>query len=202
MNTVDIFSAIKDVILASAAVTTAYVAYTGLGKWQKELRGKANFEVARELIKSAYKLRDGLSNCRKPFRTMSELPEGYQLNKMSTREEEGQVWAHIYSKRWEPVSIAVQNFESAALEAEALWGISIREKANELRQYVHILRDNFDAYIQNEYSGGAILKDLELEVKVRKTIWDIKPEENELTLKINSVIEGLESEIRPHLSRS
>ncbi|MGR5299298.1 hypothetical protein ACPV5U_28575 [Vibrio mediterranei] len=203
MSALEVFSIIKDVFLSGAAGITAYVAYTGLEKWQKELRGKASFEVARELIKSVYKLRDELGYCRSPFVSAVEFPEGYKgsLGK-HTAEEEGQAWAHVYSRRWEPVGEAVQNFDAAVLEAEALWGVKIKEKAKELRQCMRILQVDIEAVIADKYSGGEDLKDRDLAKKVRASVSDTKSKENELTNKINTAIGGLESEIRPHLSRS
>src|SRR5690606_35892700 len=124
--TVEVFSIVKDVVLACAGAITAFVAYSGLEKWHKELRGKANFEVARELIKSIYKLRDEVAYCRSPFIASAEFPESYRGSLNSyTPEERGQAWAHVYLKRWESVGEASRNFEAAILEAEALWGTKI-----------------------------------------------------------------------------
>ncbi len=203
MCAVEVFSMIKDIALAGAACVTAYVAFTGLEKWQKELRGKANFDVARELAKSVYLLRDQISYCRSPFTAASEFPQNYRggLGKQSA-EEEGQAWAHVYAKRWEPVGTAVQAFDAATLEAEALWGKEIKEKALELRRCVWALQVDIEAFIRNKYSGGEDFRDREFGKKIKEGIWDMKSEENELTRRINNAIEEIETEIRPHLSRS
>jgi hypothetical protein len=203
MSATEIFSIIKDICLAGAAATTAYVAYTGLEKWQKELRGKANFEVARELIKSIYKLRDELSYCRSPFIAALEFPESYRGTRQHTDEENGQAYAHVYTNRWEPVGNAVQNFDTAVLEAEALWGEAIKEKAAILRQCVRSLQVDIESFIDDKYSGGENFKaEREFGKKIRANIWDMKTQENELTNRINAAIEGLEKEITPHFSRS
>lgn len=203
MSAAEFFSIIKDIALAGAAVTTVYVAYSGVEKWQKELKGKASFEVARELIKSIYKLRDELGYCRSPFIAAAEFPEGYRGSLSScTRDERGEAWAHVYSKRWAPVGTAMQGFDSAILEAEALWGNEIKGKAKELRQCVRHLQVDIEAVISNEYSGGEDFKDRDFSKKVRSAVSDTKSKDNELTNKINAAIEGLETEIRPHLARS
>lgn len=203
MSAMEVFSMIKDITLALAACVTAYVAFTGLGKWQKELRGKANFDVARELAKSVYSLRDEISYCRSPFTAASEFPENYKGGSGShSAEEEGQAWAHVYSKRWAPVGNAAQAFDAATLEAEALWGRSIKEKAMLLRECVISLQVDIESFIENKYSGGRDFNELDYAKKVKEGIWDIKAKENELTKRINAAIEDIESEIRPHLSRS
>lgn len=199
----EIFSIIKDITLAGAACVTAYVALTGLGKWQKELSGKANFDVARELAKSIYALRDEISYCRSPFTAAHEFPEGYKgALGNHTAEQEGQAWAHVYAKRWEPVGKAIQAFDTATLEAEALWGKDIKDKALALRKCVRSLQVDIESFINNKYSGGENFRDRDFAKEVEYGIWDIKAEENKLTQKINSAIEDLESVIRPHLSRS
>lgn len=204
MSVIEVFSVIKDICLGSAAITTAYVAYIGLGKWHKELRGKANFEVARELIKSVYKLRDNMSNCRSPFTSSREFPEGYKMSLGDhTDEEKGQAWAHVYQKRWEPVGNATQEFDTAVLEAEALWGVSVKEKAQEFRGCARSLQVYIQAFISNEFSGGEdFSSDTSHAEKVKGVIWDIKSQDNDFTKEIDTAIEILEKEIRPHLSRS
>ncbi len=51
MPTNGLLSNFKDICLSGAAITTAIVAWRGLASWQKELKGKADFEVARNLEK-------------------------------------------------------------------------------------------------------------------------------------------------------
>jgi hypothetical protein len=203
MTAVEFFSIVKDIVLASAAGITAYVAFTGLGKWQKELTGKANFEVARTLIKTVYKLRDELGYARSPFVSAHEFPEGYggALGK-HTAEEEGQAWAHVYSKRWEPVGSAIQEFDTALLEAEALWGNAIKEKALKLRQAARELQVSMEAVISDKYNGGEDFKDRDFGKKMRANVSATHSANDELSNKINEAITELESEIRPHLSRS
>ena len=203
MNFPEIFSMVKDLALAGAAFTTAYVALAGLEKWQKELTGKANFDVARELAKSIYLLRDAISSCRSPFTAAHEFPEGYDgvLSKRSN-EEEGQAWAFVYKKRWEPVGKALQSLDTATLEAEALWGKEIKEKVQELRLCTTSLFVDIQTFIEDKYSGGEDFKDQEFARAIHFGIWDKKPSENELTLRINKAIDGIESVIRPHLSRN
>jgi hypothetical protein len=198
----EFFSIIKDIALAGAALVTAFVAYTGLEKWKMELQGKASFDAAREVIKATYKLRDELSYCRSPFIPAAEFPEGYRRPLGDcTPEERGQAYSHVYTNRWGPVVSAVQDFDAAILEAEALWGMDIKAKADELRQCVRYLRVDIEAFISNEFSDGEYFDDRNFSKKVRSSVSDMKPEDNELTQRINAAIKGLEDEIRPHLSR-
>lgn len=162
----EIFSIIKDVIISIAAATTAFVAYKGLERWQHELRGKANFDTARKLIRATYKLRDEISYARSPFIPASEFPEDYDPSNKSSKNK-GDAFAHVYGRRWERIVEAIQDYDAFALEAEALWGANIKEKTDELRDCVIDLRSAIDGYISNEYSGGEDFKDRQYAVSVR-----------------------------------
>ena len=196
-------SVIKDIVLSGAAITTAYVAYTGIEKWKAELTGKANFEVARALIRSIYKLRDEIGYCRSPFTFAYEFPEGAQggLANLSP-EQKGEAWAHVYGNRWEPVGNALQAFDSETLEAEALWGSEIKEKAQVLRRLARELQTSMEAFIRNEYSNNEDFKDREFGKKVRANVSAGDSKDDELSVKIRDAIEELEKVIRPHLARS
>lgn len=203
MSTTEVFTIIKDICLSGAAVTTAYVAYTGIEKWKTELKGKANFDVARTIIKSIYKLRDEIEYCRSPFISAYEFPDWYKGGLGShSNDEEGQAWAHVYSKRWEPVGATIQEFDTATLEAETLWGNNIKEKASALRQAARNLQVSIEAVISDKYSGGEDFKDRDFGKSMRANVTASRSSDNELSKTINAAIEELEGEIRPHLARS
>ena len=203
MSAPEFFGIIKDIFLAGAAVTTAYVAYTGVEKWKKELRGKADFDVARELAKSMYYLRNEIQYCRSPFYSMSEFPENYKGSIGNhSPEEEGQAWAHMFANRWDGVGDAIEDFETATLEAEALWGAAIREKTGAIRKLVAELRSSIEAVISDKYSGGQNFKDKEFGEQMMANIAATSTEENAFSQRMEKAISDLESELRPYLSRS
>src|SRR5260370_33027340 len=92
---------IKDVAVAIAAAVTATVAVKGLSSWNRELKGKANFDVARALAKATYKLRDDIKNCRSPFLSVREFPNDYGSHQGGdTDRPEAAAVAHVYSNSW------------------------------------------------------------------------------------------------------
>jgi hypothetical protein len=46
----------KDIVLALAALVTAGAVVGGLWTWKRELKGNAEFDVARNLTKATYRL--------------------------------------------------------------------------------------------------------------------------------------------------
>jgi len=205
MTTPEIITVIKDVLLGFAAATTATVAVIGLKSWGRELKGKAEFEVARNLIRATYKLRDELQICRSPFISAYEFPEGYRgtLEK-SSPQGEAQAWNHVYKNRWVPVWSAIQEFDSHTLEAEALWGKEIRTRTDQLRQCVRELNTAIEAVISDKAGEGNDFKaDREFAKKMRSTVSASRDDEqNELSKKTATAIGAIEEQIRPHLRRS
>lgn len=201
MISVEILSITKDIVLIFAAIATAYVAIKGLQSWSHELKGKADFEVARGLIRSTYKLRDELRYCRSPWITLDEFPEDYDSNK-KTPEIEAKAYAFIYANRWKPVATALQDFESQALEAEALWGSDFKPKTDALRQCARNLQVALEADVFNKANGGENFKcDPEFAKTINSEIRATHDEKNPLTLKIGEAINEIEKEIRPHFKR-
>ncbi|MEZ9422049.1 hypothetical protein [Vibrio lentus] len=204
MSTTEIITAIKDIALSGAAITTATVAILGLKSWSRELKGKAEFEVGRALILATYKLRDELKYARSPWISGYEFPEDYPRNSDErTAEIEANAYAHIYSKRWKPVAEAIQEFETQALEGEALWGKPMRDKTNEMKQCARNLQVSIDAFIHNKAEDGESFKnDREFAKSVKSDVWAANDDKNKLTIQISNAVQALEEEIRPHLKRS
>ncbi|NRP10099.1 hypothetical protein XMD509_001208 [Marinobacterium sp. xm-d-509] len=193
---------VKDIVVALAAGITAIVAYKGINKWQSELHGKAEFEVARDLMRATYKLRDELAYCRSPFVSSNEFPENYNSSESVSNKENADAWAHVYSKRWNPVGDAIRQFDMAVLEAEALWGADIKNKAMELRQCAHTLHIDIDAFIADKLHGGQDFENKDFAEKVRSSLNDIKlGDENPLTKRILAAISQIEIELKNHLKR-
>lgn len=204
MPTLEIVTAIKDVVLAIAGAVTAVVAVLGLKTWSRQLRGTADFEVARKLAKATYKLRDEIQIYRSPLIRSSEFPDGQRDDGSTDRtEKSANAYGHVFSARWEPVYAALQEFDTQTLEAEALWGTSVRTKTDELRRLLRVLGAATEAYIDNERSGGEHFKsDREFGVKIRSEVFaSPQAQDNELSNKFQSAVQAIEVELKPHLKR-
>ncbi|WP_139195506.1 hypothetical protein [Halomonas daqiaonensis] len=99
MTIPEIISTVKDILLGAAAVTTATVAVVGLKNWSRELRGKTEFEAARNLMKTTYRVRDELLYSRSPFVGAGEFPSDYPGPQTAKADQEAQAWNYIYMHR-------------------------------------------------------------------------------------------------------
>jgi hypothetical protein len=147
-------SAVKDFIVAIAAIVTATVAVVGLSKWRQELRGRADFETARALIRAVYKPRDEIESARGRLTSSAEFPEGYDNVTERNSEKRADAWNHFFLNRWKPVAGALREVEAQGLEAEALWGAEIRELILRVRRCAHTLLVAMQSMIDNEKAGG------------------------------------------------
>lgn len=200
----EILAFLRDTILALAGVTTAVVAVRGLNSWNRELTGRAGFEAARSLAKATYKLREEIKSLRSPMIWAGEFPEGYEPH--LTRKDpqaEGRAYAHIYQKRWEPLQVALSEFDASTLEAEALWGTDVRKKTDELRRCLRSISAAASAVVSDATNGGEDFKtDREFGRRMRATVSAVPGDEkNETSAAVQSAIEGVEALLRPHLRR-
>lgn len=201
MTCLEIIAAIKDVLVGLAAAVAAIVAVVGLTIWRRELKGKAEFGVARNLMRATYRLRDAVQDCRVPFITGGEFPSGYEHANTSSHEE-AEAYGYMFKNRWTPVSEAVQEFDTQTLEAEAFWGAEIRSKTDILRQCVGELRAAIAAFVDDKKVGGRDFQaDKEFGKKMRETVWAIPDPSNQLSQRIKGAIDAIETLIRPHLRR-
>lgn len=204
MTAIEIVTMVKDALVAVAAATTAIVAVMGLSSWNRELRGKAAFDVARSLARATYKLRDELRDCRSPFISGGEYPEGYggHMGSTSSREE-ADALSYVYRNRWKHVAEALEPFDTHTLEAEAMWGANIRSKTDQFRQCLRELRAAIDAVVEDTAQGGENFKaDRDFAKDMRSKVSTYSGKDNPLTQRIESSISEIEGELRPYLKRA
>lgn len=203
MTVAEMVTVIRDVLLGTAAVTTATVAVIGLKNWSRELRGKTEFEVARNLMRATYCLRDELQYSRSPFVSAGEFPSDYPGPGSASAEQEASAWARVYGNRWTPVREALQEHETHALEAEAIWGSGIRAKTDDLRQCARELQVATEAIVDDKAQRGEnFATDKEFGKSMRATAHSSRGDEsNGLNRKIASAVGAIEDVVRPHLRR-
>lgn len=195
-------AATKDVIIALSAVFTASVAYRGLDKWRSELRGKADFEAARDMARSVYKVRDALARARSPLISGGEFPPNYHrdFNRKSD-EEEAAALMHVYSNRWKPVADALAELGAETLEAEALWGKVVSDKVVALRVCAFELFGAMEDRVGDVQSGGSRYRNRKLKGDPSRDALNASHDgSNHLDKKIADAIVGLEDVLRPHLA--
>lgn len=203
MSINEIVTLIKDIVLGLCALGTVSVAVYGVKSWARELKGKADFEIARHLIRAVYKFRDEIEFSRSPMILPNEFPENYDPHNRASKYK-AESWSYVLSNRWKPVVEAVYELDAQGLEAEALWGADIKQLIQDLRKNAQLLRVGMQAVVDHEMQDNENFEcDSDLAKKMRSRVWKSMREENdEITLSINSAIGKLEQYVRPHLKRN
>lgn len=198
------WAAIKEIAVAAAAVTTAGVAVFGFNKWRSELAGRAHFDCARTVARCVYQLRRAIQDCRAPLISISEYPDKVPVDPFtSTPGEMADLYRHAYGTRYSKVNTALTELDTAALEAEALWGKQIETRIDSLRYFTHELASALNAFIDNERSNG---ENFESDKAFGKRMREIvsasrRDDTNDFTKRLNEAIESIDAELRKHLSR-
>ncbi len=152
MDCVETIAAIKDVILAIAAVVGIYAAIRGLNTWDRQLKGGASYELARRLTKNLYRYRDAIAGVRHPFISASEhvYPER-EAGKASNPE----VTLHYglskaYEARWSKVTQVRSDLHTDLLESEVIWGAEVQEQFKEISKLEWELNNEISCYLESE----------------------------------------------------
>lgn len=203
MCVTEIIGAVKDSFIALAAVTTAGVAVYGVNRWRSELRGRAEFQTARELMRATLQVRDQIRSVRAPFIAAQEFPDGYSPIGTSNKVKPVDAWAHVYRNRWNPLQAALVELEAQQLEAEVLWGEAIRVKSDNLLACANELFAAIEAVLSDKAQGGEDFRADPGFGKDMKAIVNRQPREKDnFEQKVALAVTAVENEIKPHLQRT
>ena len=112
-----LIGSIKDVVVGIAAAVAAYIAFQGLSAWRRELKGKSEYQLAKEVLRAAYKVREAFKHIRHIAIYSYEYPEGMRdYHGHLKRENEHEGTAYVYEKRWEKLDEAFRELEEKHLE--------------------------------------------------------------------------------------
>ena len=136
----------KDLITIATSTILAYIAFQGLKTWRRQLIGNTEYEHARKLLRTIYRVRDAVNIVRGPF--ISSLESGTAMKEVGIEVKEGDAFDKklmeksqeaVYQRRWKKMIEAMTEYEIEAFEAEALWGTAIFERLKPLKQCVNDL---------------------------------------------------------------
>ncbi|MBI4302432.1 MAG: hypothetical protein HY664_07490 [Chloroflexi bacterium] len=190
---------ISDIALGASAIIVAVVGFKGLRSWRAQLKGNAEYEVARRLIRSALAVRDTIYNYR-GFLTYS----GESIDrKRSTSEAEPEAivldeeFAH--RNRLIEVQRARSDLHQAALEAEALWGKPVNKALGPLVACMSEIFATHSSYFDSRLNQA---KGRYVNVEYLKTcsliIYSRGPEDD-YSKRLDKAIETIETEFRKYL---
>lgn len=197
MDPATLLTTVKDIMVAIAAITTTGVAVIGLEKWRHEIRGKSDFEAARELAVATYKLRSAVDKARHPLIAIAEYPPHFNVLRDTNPHERGQAFHYILEARWKPVADSLGYFEAAALQAEALHGPAIHENCQRLISEIERVKATAGLFIGMMTLGQE-------DKGVYRILFSPESldEEDEIKNKLREIVKEIVGKLQPHLARA
>jgi hypothetical protein len=201
----EVVTLLKDIVLSGAAVTGAVVAVKGLGTWRRQLKGHSEYELSRRILVTVFKYRDAINGVRHPVIWAYEMPSPPEDEAKNMSQDEIRFYgtSKAYQARWDKVHAERTTLYADLLEAEALWGIDLKELFKKIFDLEHELFTRIRHYIElinpsaNEASKEAIRK---IDEKGRDIIYDnMSDEPDEYKDDFITAIERIEQYLKPKL---
>lgn len=193
---------IKDVCIAIASVGALIIAILGLRTWWRELKGKTEYDLARRIITTSYKMRNAIQRVRSPFMPTSEYRSATTPEKLPGDLKKEDI-AKEYRARWDPVYHALVQLDEAAAEAEALWGPKINEAIKPLKECSKELLLNINHHLMRctiqSYREAMSQEEAQ---KIDRVIYSVEsPGKDEFHRKLLEAVKKIEVLLKPHLLR-
>lgn len=196
-----------DTITAVAAVCAAVIAYIGLRTWRDQLKGSAEYTLAKDILKAVYGVREAFKHVRNPAIFVYEYPE--ELRDSSANWKPGfqsKAHEHVYEQRFKVLIKAVVQLEERVLDGEVEWGASFGSLILPIRKcrarLQMTLQDHLEALSNNSNKQGRSEAAKKAnDDSVLYYLGEEFPEQDRFTSDINSAIAGFELRLRPIIDK-
>lgn len=196
--------AARNIATGAAALLAAWVALEGLRAWRVQLHGKAEYELARRVLRAAFRVRDQIAHVRSPFVPIAETMQAYKdaglnpdeidISRDSKRRDQ-----LVYQRRWQPLASAISDLSLEMLEAEVLWGQTVRECEKQMHRCVGELNAALTLYVRDVHTDHRDPEKGAERMERQFAIVYAGGPNDELTGKVDSAVKGFEDTFRPHL---
>ncbi|KZN44037.1 hypothetical protein [Pseudoalteromonas luteoviolacea] len=194
---------VKDIIVAFCAIGAASIAYKGLNTWQKELKGKSEYQLAKDVLKSVYKVQEAFKHVRHPAIMGYEYPSDMINNTGHLKDDsryEGT--AHVYTERWKKMDEAFAELEALHLDALVEWGNEHQDKIIELRklrgELLAAIQDYLHRFKNPHEENWKNTDERKEEISV---MYYSGGEHDKFTPKIEAAVSVFDDWLRPYISR-
>ena len=183
---------IREIVIVAATIFGIYAGYRGLLTWWDQLRGKADFELARRILERTYQLRNVIRQVRNPFGFLTQeevqIPRHEQLRQK-------------FTTMWGEVNEALAELQTAALESEVLWGQEFSEAIIPIRRKVIELYTVIEEYLDSQEPGMNAVVPRERVRELKKMVYFTGGEDDIYTQEFEMAVQNLEQRVRPHIER-
>ncbi len=193
--------AIKDVVLTGSAIATVIVASLGLNTWRRQLKGKSEYQLAKEVLMSVYRVKEAFIFVRNPVTSPDEYHEKMINPDGSLKNEyKDKGLSIVFSKRFKKFEEAVTKLKEKHLEAQVEWGAESQDIINPLYKCRVELYHAVNMMLLRKKDPGEFSLTAKEKREERATVYysGANPDD-QLTPQINKAIKGFEEWLRPHI---
>lgn len=143
---------LKDITPSLAWLTGIYFAYRGLLAWRAQMTGKDRYEIAKNLLKTIYHVREKIGYLRSPMFMGGEMEAGmrkhfpdHKINFFKqTAEDERLIERAVMADRWSEVKEVLLEYRVIKFEAQVHWGKPIEESFRRFEKVINGLKVRVD----------------------------------------------------------
>lgn len=144
---------VRNLVQIVFQLTASYVAVIGLRSWIIQLKGKTEYEAAKNVIVGAYRIRDEIKRCQSSFMTPDEWAKRNPVEGESEQKKRAGESHFAYMQRYNRVANALNDWYPAVVEAEALFGAEARQVILKLQACCGTLQAAITIYHRALYRG-------------------------------------------------
>lgn len=205
---------LKELLLFSPillGIAGLFIAWQGLIVWKKQLKGNAEYDVARRILFLVYKVRRGVEIIRNPFMSIYEMLDFKFEENLSDDEKLKIGTRKAFVKRFKILNESRDQLFVDILEAEVLWGNKIKKITYEFLGVTKKLDLAISDHLKMQSEDGRrelgsdYLKERQKEV--HKMIYDLSPnsieinQEDDFAVQLDKKIKELENHLKPYLHK-
>lgn len=183
-----------------AVLAAALIGANTFKGWRKQQFAARRAQEAEEILRATYKARDALAQIRSP------LISGYELDRAEETLGKNERWegelkakqarmrtTQAYYNRLSHHESEMEALDAVLPMARALFGEELESAVRKLRHQFWIVQIDAESYIDDNGSDQDFTK------KIRKGMYRIFDDENEVTIAINGSVQIIESTCLPVL---
>ena len=195
---------IKDILVGLSAVGATIFAYLGINAWRKELKGKSEYQLAKDILKSVYRVREAFKHVRHIAIFQYEYPEDMQGPHGHLKpEHDYEGTAHVYETRWKLMDEAFKELEEYHLLAQVEWGPEFKDKIKKLSACRAELLVTIQQMLRRKKNPSEKMNSVEEKAEERSVLYHIGEDSkhDKFTPEINEAIQEFENWLRPHIKK-
>ena len=199
-NLLQILTVVKDILTICSLIIASVIAILGLQTWRKQLTGKTEYDLARNILTGIYKIRDETKNVRDPAESKGEIihalkKEGIEIE-FSDKNFSAVSGQAVRSVRLSKLVAAYNELQIFRLQGEALWGTDFESLMKQLEQKSiqldFSIRTYFDSFLWENKE-----EQREASKKYRSLVYG--RDNDNYYKELDKIIKSLESKLKPYL---